>query len=246
MADIVLHDLTLGYDRHPAVHHLSGVFAEGSMTAVVGPNGAGKSTLLKGLTGLLPPLGGHIDRGRLRTSQMAYLPQQAEIDRNFPVTVLDTVALGLWNRIGMFRGLKQEDWQQARQALAAVSLEGFERRTIANLSAGQFQRVLFARLLLQNCPVILLDEPFAAVDARTTSDLLEVVRHWHTEQRTIIVVLHDLEQVRAFFPRTLLLAREPIGWGKTAEILTPENLQRARRISEAWDETAEVCCLSAT
>jgi zinc/manganese transport system ATP-binding protein len=246
MDDIILHDLTLGYDRHPAVHHLSGVFAAGSMTAVVGPNGAGKSTLLKGLTGLLPPLGGRIAQGRLRTSQMAYLPQQAEIDRSFPVTVLDTVALGLWQRVGMFRGLQQEDWRQARQALAAVDLEGFERRAIGNLSAGQFQRVLFARLLLQDCPVILLDEPFATLDARTTADLLEVVHHWHAEQRTIIVVLHDLEQVRAFFPRTLLLAREPIGWGETAEILTPENLQRARRISEAWDETAEVCCLGGT
>lgn len=246
MADLVLRDLTLGYDRHPAVHHLSGVFARGSMTAVVGPNGAGKSTLLKGLTGLLPPLGGRIERGRLRTSQMAYLPQQAEIDRNFPMTVLDIVALGLWHSVGMFGGLKQENWRQARKALAAVSLEGFERRSIANLSAGQFQRVLFARLLLQDCPVILLDEPFAAVDTRTTDDLLKLVHRWHAEDRTIIVVLHDLEQVRAFFPRTLLLAREPIGWGETAEILTPENLQRARRLSEAWDETAEVCCLGET
>jgi zinc/manganese transport system ATP-binding protein len=241
MNSITLHDLTLGYDGHPAVHHLSGVFEAGSMTAVVGPNGSGKSTLLKGITGFLHPLGGRIDRGSLRTSQFAYLPQQAEIDRGFPITVLDTVGLGLWHQVGMCAGIKKDQWQQARQALAAVGLEGFERRPISNLSAGQFQRVLFARLLLQDCPVILLDEPFTAIDARTTSDLFDLVRRWHAENRTVIVVLHDLEQVRSSFPTTLMLAREPVGWGDTSEILTSENLHLARRMSEAWDEEAEVC-----
>jgi len=244
MDSIALHDLTLGYDGHPAVHHLSGVFEAGSMTAVVGPNGSGKSTLLKGITGILHPLGGRIERGNLRTYQLAYLPQQAEIDRSFPITVLDTVAFGLWQRIGMFGGIKKEQWQQARQALAAVGLDGFEHRPIGNLSAGQLQRVLFARLLLQDCPVILLDEPFTAIDARTTADLLNVIQRWHTENRTIIVVLHDLDQVRASFPKTLMIAREPIGWGDTVEILTSENLQRARRMSEAWDEAAQVCRIS--
>jgi zinc/manganese transport system ATP-binding protein len=244
MNAIALHDLTLGYDGHPAVHHLSGVFEAGSMTAVVGPNGSGKSTLLKGLTGLLHPLGGRIERDGLRASQFAYLPQQAEVDRSFPITVLDTVALGLWHCVGMFAGINKEHWHQAREALAAVGLDGFERRSIGNLSAGQFQRVLFARLLLQDCPVILLDEPFTAIDARTTADLLEIVCRWHAENRTIIVVLHDLDQVRASFPKTLMLAREPVGWGETAEVLTAANLQRARQMSEAWDEEAEVCRLS--
>lgn len=211
------------------------------MTAIVGPNGSGKSTLLKGITGILHPLGGRIERGSLRTSQFAYLPQQAEIDHSFPITVLDTVALGLWHRLGMFGGMKKEQWQQARQALAAVGLEGFDRRAIGNLSAGQFQRVLFARLLLQDCPVILLDEPFTAVDTRTTEDLLAVVNRWQAENRTIIAVLHSYEQVRSFFPQTLMLAREPIAWGDTAAVLTPENLQIAQQMSEAWDETAEAC-----
>jgi len=241
MDDIILDDLTLGYDGHPAVHHLSGVFAPGSMTAVVGPNGSGKSTLLKGLTGILRPLGGRIERGRLKISQIAYLPQQAEIDRSFPITVLDTVALGLWQRIGMFGGMKKELWKLAWQALEAVGLEGFEPRAIGDLSAGQFQRVLFARLLLQDCPVILLDEPFTAIDARTTDDLLGVIQRWHAENRTIIAVLHNYDQVRTYFPKTLMLARDPIGWGDTPEILTPENLQLARQMSEAWDETAAAC-----
>ena len=211
------------------------------MTAVVGPNGSGKSTLLKGITGILRPLGGHIERGGLRTSQIAYLPQQAEIDRSFPMTVLDLVALGLWHRLGMFGGMKKELWEQARQALASVGLEGFERRAIGELSAGQFQRVLFARLLLQDCSVILLDEPFTAIDTRTTADLLDVVHHWHAENRTIIAVLHNFDQVRSNFPKTLMIAREPIGWGNTTDILTLENLQIARQMSEAWDESAAAC-----
>ena len=238
---IALHDLTLGYNGHPAVHHLSGVFEAGSMTAVVGPNGSGKSTLLKGITGILRPLGGRIERGGLRISQIAYLPQQAEIDRSFPITVLDLVALGLWQRLGMFGGMSQELWEQARQALTSVGLDGFELRAIGELSAGQFQRVLFARLLLQDCPVILLDEPFTGIDARTTDALFEVVLRWHVENRTIIAVLHNFDQVQSHFPRTLMIAREPIGWGDTAEVLTPENLQRARQMSEAWDESADIC-----
>lgn len=241
MDAIALHDLTLGYNGHPAVHHLSGVFAAGSMTAVVGPNGSGKSTLLKGITGILRPLGGRIERGGLRIAQIAYLPQQAEIDRSFPITVLDIVALGLWHYFGMFGGMRKELWEQARQALVSVGLDGFERRAIGELSAGQFQRVLFARLLLQDCPVILLDEPFTAVDTRTTADLLEVVLRWHAENRTIIAVLHNFDQVQSHFPRTLMIAREPIGWGDTAEVLIPENLQRARQMSEAWDESADIC-----
>jgi zinc/manganese transport system ATP-binding protein len=241
MTAIVLHDLTLGYDGHPAVHHLSGVFEPGSMTAVVGPNGSGKSTLLKGITGILRPLGGRIERGTLKISQIAYLPQQAEIDRSFPITVLDLVALGLWHRIGMFGGMKKQLWVQAGQALASVGLDGFEDRPIGDLSAGQFQRVLFARLLLQDCPVILLDEPFTAIDARTTADLLGVVHRWHDENRTIIAVLHNFDQVRSYFPQTLMIAREPIGWGNTTEVLTPENLQLARQMSEAWDESAAAC-----
>ena len=243
MASIVIHDLTLGYDGHPAVHHLSGTFEPGSMTAVVGPNGSGKSTLLKGIIGILRPFTGRIDLGGLQISRIAYLPQQAEIDRSFPITVRDLVALGLWERIGMFAGMSDELWRKARETLAAVGLEGFERRPISDLSEGQFQRVLFARLLLQDAPVILLDEPFNAMDNRTIADLLQVVNRWHAENRTIIAVLHNYEQVRSYFPRTLLLAREPIAWGDTAEVLTPENLQRAQRMSEAWDEAAEACTL---
>lgn len=240
-----LTDLTLGYRRHPAVHHLSGGFRDGSLTAVVGPNGAGKSTLLKAMVGALRPLDGRVTLHGLTAADIAYLPQQAEIERDFPIDVLDTVLLGHWRRVGLFRSIGRALMQQAEEALAAVGLSGFERRPIAALSAGQFQRVLFARLLLQDARLILLDEPFTAIDARTTADLLDVVRRWHGERRTVVAVLHDLEQVRSHFPDTLLLAREPVAWGSTADALAPANLIRARAMAESWDDKAALCRRSA-
>jgi len=246
MGDLIrLCDVTLGYDRHPAVHHLSGAFAAGSMTAVVGPNGAGKSTLLKALAGLKTPLSGRIERPAVDRRQLAYLPQQAEIDRAFPLSVGDCVAMGHWHRVGPFGRIGRDMRAQAERALDAVGLGGFGRRPVGSLSAGQFQRVLFARMLLQDARVILLDEPFAALDARTTADLLDVVARWHGEERTVVAVLHDLDQVRAHFPRTLLLARDAVAWGPTAEVLTDAHLARARAMAEAWDDGAAACARAA-
>jgi zinc/manganese transport system ATP-binding protein len=239
---IALTDLTLVHGRRPAVHHISGHFAPGSLTAIVGPNGAGKSTLLRAIAGLHPAREGQLSAPR---KDIALLPQAAALDRAFPIGCLDVVLLGQWNRAGAFRALRRAEIDAARQALAAVGLEGFERRPVGNLSSGQFQRVLFARLLVQDAPVILLDEPFNAVDARTAADLLALVRRWHGEGRTILAVLHDMELVRQEFPQTLLLAREPIAWGPTAEVLTPANRLRARMMAEDWMDEAEACERSA-
>ena len=240
-AAIQLDNLTLGYDRHPAVHHLSGSFAAGSLTAIVGPNGAGKTTLLKAIVGLLRPLAGRVELCSVRRAEIAYLPQQAEIDRSFPISVLDTVQLGHWSRIGVFGRVSPLMREAAARALEAVGLAGFEQRPIGSLSAGQFQRALFARTLLQDCPVILLDEPFTAIDAHTAQDLLGLVHRWHGERRTVVVVSHDLEQVRRHFPETLLVAREQIGWGPTTEVLTTANLRRAGAMLERWTDNPEVC-----
>jgi zinc/manganese transport system ATP-binding protein len=238
---VVLRDLTLAYDGHPAVHHLTGCMSCGSLTAIVGPNGAGKSTLLKGLVGLLRPTEGVIERPRFGRGGMAYLPQHNEIERRFPITVIGTVLLGHWRQIGWARAATRRLRETAQRALDAVGLVGFERRPIETLSAGQFQRVLFARLIVQDAELILLDEPFGAVDWRTSEDLLRLIIGWHQEGRTVAAVLHDLDQVRAYFPETLLIARECIAWGATREVLIPGNLRRARGMSEAWSEEAEDC-----
>jgi zinc/manganese transport system ATP-binding protein len=234
-------NLTLGYERHPAVHHLHGEVDKGSLLAVVGPNGAGKSTLFKGIVGALRPLAGGIERGGLTVRDIAYLPQIADIDRTFPINVYDMVSMGLWRRSGLFGGIGRKERDDIETAIAAVGLTGFEDRAIATLSGGQMQRTLFARLLLQDADLIVLDEPFNAIDAKTSADLLELVRRWHRERRTVLAALHDIETVKAGFPQTLLLARAPVAWGPTADVLTPENLLKARRMCEAFDEHAHEC-----
>ena len=236
-----LKDVTLGYDRHPAVHHLSGEVAPGALLAVVGPNGAGKSTLFRGLVGILKPLSGSISLGGLDPRDLAYLPQTADIDRSFPISVFDFVSTGLWRATGLFGGIGKADRSKIAAALAAVGLTGFENRTIGTLSGGQFQRLLFARVMLQDARLIVLDEPFNAIDSRTSADLLLLVKRWHQEGRTVLAALHDLDMVRAHFPETLLFARGPVAWGPTAEVLTPDNLLVAMRMCEAFDDTAAAC-----
>jgi len=238
-ACITFGDLTLGYDGHPAVHHLSGTVRRGSLTTVVGGNGAGKSTLMKGIAGLLKPMAGTC--AVASGVSLAYLPQLSELDRSFPARVVDLVALGLWPRRGLLGRHRAEDRKAVSDALSAVGLEGFGRRTIDTLSGGQLQRALFARVLVQDAALILLDEPFNAVDSRTVADLIALIERWHGESRTVMVVVHDLGLVRGHFPEALLLARRPVAWGDARETLSPENLLRARQYQEAWDENAPWC-----
>ena len=146
-ASIRFDEVTLGYDRHPAVHHLVGTMAAGTLTAVVGPNGAGKSTLLKGIAGVLAPLSGAIRVGTVDRPRIAYLPQAAEIDRSFPLSVYDLVAMGLWSSTGPFRRNRRRPPADDRDSARGRGPDGFERRPIGTLSGGQMQRALFARLL---------------------------------------------------------------------------------------------------
>lgn len=237
-----LHDVTVAYRGHSAVHHLSGAFVAGQLTAVVGPNGAGKSSLLGALGGTIREYEGRIERDP--ALRLAYLPQASSLDRSFPVRVHEVVAMGLWSRLASFGGLRAEDRDRVDEALAAVGLSGFGQRWLGELSAGQAQRVLFARVLVQDAGLILLDEPFNAIDARTTADLLALLHRWRQEARTVIAVLHDIEQVREHFEQVLLLARERVAWGPTAEVLKAEHLFKARQMAEAWDETAPRCEVS--
>ena len=206
-------DLTLGYGRRPAVHHVNGEVAQGELLALVGPNGAGKSTLLKGIMSEIKPLDGKIDLHGLSHRDIAYLPQQIDIDRSFPISVFDCVAMGLWREISILRGLDQRAKRKVAEALTALGILDLANRPIGALSGGQFQRVLFILLM----------------------------RRWHDEGRTVIAALHDIDQVRASFGKTLLLAREVVAWGDTRKVLTVENLAKARAAVETWEEHAEIC-----
>jgi zinc/manganese transport system ATP-binding protein len=234
MGAVRLDNLTIGYDRGPAVTGLSGVFAAGALTAVVGPNGSGKSTLLKALAGHVRPLGGRIDRGGLKSADIAYLPQAHGLDLQFPLSLGDLVGFGLIGRRGLFGGYAREDRARVARAMAAAGLTGLEGRPIGSVSGGQLQRALFARVMVQDARLVLLDEPFNGIDARAAEDLAQLMAGWPAQGRTVIAVLHDLDLVRRLCPYTLLLAHEAVAWGPTQEAAAPEQLTRARRLAERW------------
>jgi zinc/manganese transport system ATP-binding protein len=227
-APIRLDHVTLRRGGRDVVRDLSGTFAPGSLTAVAGPNGAGKSTLLQALCGLLPVASGGIERGGLDARAIALLPQEGRLDRSFPITCRDLVALGWTARMGLFRRIGREQYAVADRALTSVGLDGLGPRPISALSAGQFQRVLFARTMVRDAPVILLDEPFSAVDTATEADLMAIVRLWHRQRRTVAVVLHDLDLIGAEFPETLLLGSGAQAWGATDIVLTAAAIRQAR------------------
>jgi zinc/manganese transport system ATP-binding protein len=212
-----LRDVTVRYGRRTALEAVSGEFASGSLTAVVGANGAGKSTLLAAIAGVVRLSRGTVNCGARQ--RLAYLPQLAAIDRDYPLTVLELIALGGWREFGAFRSPSTALRTRAVLVAETVGLAGRLARLIGELSVGELQRALFARLMLQDAAVILLDEPFAAVDAQTLSVLLDQVIQWHQEGRTVIAVQHDLDLVRARFPLTLVLARRCLAWGVTEAVL---------------------------
>ncbi len=238
---IALVDVTIAYDRRPIVHHLTGSFQAGGPTALVGPNGAGKSTLLKAIAGLLPLQSGRVEMAPDDRRRFAFLPQAAEVDRSFPLAVIDVVDFGHWRHVGAFGRIGANCRWKSQEAIATVGLSGTEHAPISHLSLGQMQRVLFARLIVQDAPVILLDEPFNGVDSATLADLMAIVAQWGRDGRIVIAALHDLDQIRLLFPETLLMAREKVAWGKTEEVLGETNLTRARELARAWSDPAEIC-----
>jgi zinc/manganese transport system ATP-binding protein len=215
---VLLCDVTVRYGRRVAVDAVSGEFVSGSLTAVVGANGTGKSTLLAAIAGVV-----RLARGVVvcaARQRLAYLPQIASIDRDYPLTVSELITLGGWQEFGAFRSPGTALRERAAVVADTVGLAGRLRRPIGEISVGELQRALFARLILQDAAVILLDEPFAAVDTQTVAVLLDHVMRWHQEGRTVIAVLHDLDLVQAHFPSTLVLARRCVAWGKTEMALS--------------------------
>ncbi len=179
----------------------------------------GKSTLLKTLLGLQLPVSGGISFQNGTAPRAAWLPQLAEMDRQFPVTVYDVVCMGNWPGRGLFTGFNRKHRLLVCEAIERVGLGELQRQPIETLSGGQFQRMLFARLLVQNAPLVLLDEPFTGVDAQTSSFLMALVCQMHAAGKTVIAVLHDNALVKCHFPQVLLLSPQACRWGRAAEIL---------------------------
>jgi zinc/manganese transport system ATP-binding protein len=213
---IALQEVTVRYGRQVALQAVSGFFAAGSLTAVVGANGSGKSTLLGVIAGTVRPSDGKVVRS---VERLAHLPQVSLLDRDFPLSVAELIALGGWREFGVFGKARPSVRAGVEAAAQTVGLADRLDRLVGELSAGQLQRALFARLILQDAPAILLDEPFASVDADTTRVLLDQIQRWHKEGRTVIAVLHDFSLVRLHFPATLVLARRCVAWGPTRTVL---------------------------
>ncbi|USO01446.1 MAG: metal ABC transporter ATP-binding protein [Alphaproteobacteria bacterium] len=232
---ICFHDVSVCYDKTCVLHGISWEVPLGARLAIIGPNGAGKSTLLKSMMGFVPMHAGRIHYPGEIKPHMAYMPQKTHLDHHFPLTVGDVVTMGLYPQYGAFSRIPEEAVTHVREALRVVGMSGKIDTPLYALSGGQFQRILFARLWLQDAAVVLLDEPFSAIDTHTKYDLMALLQEWSDAGKTILTVLHDYELVKTFFPYAVLLARTCVAYGETHKVLTPENLTKAQSISEQWD-----------
>lgn len=198
---------------------LTGHIAKGSMTAIIGANGTGKSTLLKTLLKLQSPVSGQLSFTGGSTPRIAWLPQLAEMDRQFPATVYDVVCMGAWPARGLFSSLNRQNRLRVADAIERVGLSALSKQPIETLSGGQFQRMLFARLLVQDAPLVLLDEPFTGVDSQTSDFLMSLICQMHQAGQTVMAVLHDNERVNQHFPHVLLLTQDHFHWGDATVVL---------------------------
>ncbi|MFC6689041.1 metal ABC transporter ATP-binding protein [Jhaorihella thermophila] len=223
--------LTVAYGEKPAVFSVDMTVPEGSMTAIIGPNGAGKSTMLKAALGILRPLSGQVtvfgrplDEVR---DQIAYVPQRASVDWDFPTRVIDVVLMGLYRELGLLGRVRMRHMARAMDCLRRVGMHEFAERQIGQLSGGQQQRVFLARALAEDAELYLLDEPFAGVDAATEKAIIAVLKDLKTAGRTVVAVHHDLSTVRDYFDHVFLLNVRKIAEGPVDEAFTPETLQAA-------------------
>ncbi|PTL58835.1 metal ABC transporter ATP-binding protein [Paraconexibacter algicola] len=230
-AALELRRLTVSYASRPVLWDVDVAFPAGALSAIVGPNGAGKSTLLKAALGLIPADAGQtlvdglpIARARDR---VAYVPQRDAVDWDFPITVREVVEMGRYASTGWLRRVARRETPLIDDCLDRVGMRAYADRQIGALSGGQRQRVFIARALAQQTPVMLMDEPFAGVDARTEASILRLLRELRDDGRSIVVVHHDLGTVRASFDFALLLNVRAIAAGPVAQALTDEQLARA-------------------
>ncbi|MAJ46733.1 MAG: manganese ABC transporter ATP-binding protein [Planctomycetes bacterium TMED75] len=221
--------MTVAYHRRPVLWDVDLDIPPGSLVGIVGPNGAGKSTLIKAAIDLIPKLSGRVRfHGETYARQrrlVGYVPQRESVDWEFPVTVLEVVCMGLYDKLGWFRRVTRTTKERGMAALEQVGLSEFAHRQIANLSGGQQQRTFLARALVQEADLYLMDEPFAAVDAATEQSIIELLRKIKNSGRTALVVHHDLQTVPDYFDHVLLLNTRVVAFGPTREVFTPKNLQ---------------------
>lgn len=232
-----LRNLSLGYPPLTLFSGLSMTIEAGAILAVLGANGTGKSTFAKALLGLVRPLAGEIDWPAGRPPQIGYLSQMSEFDHRFPLRVRDLVASGAWRSFALWSGLDGSARLRVASALEETGIANLADEPLHVLSVGQLQRALFARVIVQNAPLILLDEPFAGVDQSTEEHLLAIIERWRDEDRAVVLIVHDLSSVLDRCDRVLLLGAGLASSGSVAAVLTPERLVAQSYLSQsqaAW------------
>ena len=244
---IEVHDLTVSYDKNPVLWNIDVVIPEGQIVGIIGPNGAGKSTLIKSIMGLMPAESGWVQiygepLGKQRRL-VGYVPQRESVDWDFPVTVRDVVLMGTYGRLGLFRRPGKAERELAEHCLEQVAMAPYADRQIANLSGGQRQRVFLARALAQDSRIYLMDEPFVGVDAATEAAIIELLRTLKNQNRTLLVVHHDLQTASDYFDSILMLNMRLVAFGKTKEVFVTPLLQktyggRLTILSEAAEQVA--------
>jgi manganese/zinc/iron transport system ATP- binding protein len=225
-----IHDLTVAYHRKPVVWDVDLEIPEGKLVALVGPNGAGKSTLIKACQELVPKASGLVQiygkPYRQQRHLVGYVPQRESVDWDFPVSALDVVAMGGYQRLGWFRPVNKRCKAEAMHALERVGLADYAGRQISQLSGGQQQRTFLARALAQNAKLYLMDEPFAAVDAATEKAIVELLHEMKSKGKTCLVVHHDLATVTEYFDWVVLLNMRVVDAGPTKDVFHQENLRK--------------------
>jgi len=228
---LAIRGMTVSYGQKPAVFSVDMTVEPGQMTAIIGPNGAGKSTLLKAALGILTPLAGTttvygkpVDKQRHR---IAYVPQRASVDWDFPTRVIDVVLMGLYAQLGLLGRVRPRHRAKANDCLARVGMKDFATRQIGQLSGGQQQRVFLARALAQDADLYLLDEPFAGVDAATEKAIINVLKSLRDEGKTVVAVHHDLSTVTDYFDNVFLINTRRVAEGPVATTFTTQTLQDA-------------------
>ncbi|WP_110649243.1 metal ABC transporter ATP-binding protein [Salinicola peritrichatus] len=237
MASILtLESLTLAQGNRLVLENIDGQFETGSITALVGPNGAGKSTLVQGIMGVLRPIRGRV-RCEVPNARRAWLPQQLALDLTFPMSVEELVMTGCWPTHGSFKRYGPAEYRRGQAVMQRLGLQAFEHRPLGELSGGQRQRALLGRTLMQEAQLLLLDEPFANVDAATVEILIDALRDMAADGVSIIIVLHDHDQLRRLADRVLLLDRGHGTWTTPAALENRPTAQVSASLAHASGST---------
>lgn len=228
---IHVNNLTVKYSGKTALSNISVDIEEGKVTGIVGPNGAGKSTLIKGMMKLIKVSSGYTLVGNnpidIMRKNIAYVEQRNELDLSFPINVFETVLLGTYPKIGLFKRPTKADKAKAYHALETVKMESFAKRQIGELSGGQLQRVFIARALAQETDIFLLDEPFVGIDIVSEDLIMNIIYGLRDSGKTIAIVHHDLQKVTEYFDNVIILNKNLISSGSVEETYTDHNISQA-------------------